>query len=125
MGMHKEDTQREERTYESILAAAGMITGSAFLDLVVGVLIFAGVSPSAMDLGFFSEYSDSPTILSIVGLLILGWLLFHNSRFGVPEATSQPDALQNQLSISRSIMSINKLSEEPGLMKPEIKETEV
>merc|ERR1712203_876368 len=107
--MHKEDTGREERTYESILAAAGMITGSAFLDLVVGVLIFAGVSPSAMNLGFFSDYSDSPTILSLMGLLMLGWLLYFNSRIGVPEATAQPDALQNQLSISHSMSKLSKM----------------
>lgn len=121
--MHAQDTGREERTYESILAAAGMITGSAFLDLVVGVLIFAGVSPSAMELDFFSAYSDSPTILSIGGLLMLGWLLYHNSRFGVPEATSSPDTLHNQLSISHSMSKVLKGS---GLLIPdEAKETEL
>jgi len=120
--MHKEDTGKEERTYESILTAAGMITGSAFLDLVVGVLIFAGVSPSAMDLGFFSAYSDSPTILSVMGLLMLGWLLYYNSRNGVPEATSQPDTLQNQLSLSHSL---SKVSVGMNLLPPEERETEL
>merc|ERR1712241_1635437 len=62
--MHTQDTGKEERTYESILSAAGMITGAAFLDLIVGILIFSGVSPSALDLGFFSAYSDSPVILA-------------------------------------------------------------
>jgi len=120
--MHKEDTGKEERTYESILTAAGMITGSAFLDLVVGVLIFAGVSPSAMNLGFFSSYSDSPTVLSVMGLLMLGWLLYYNSRNGVPEATSQPDMVQNQLTLTHSL---SKVSVGLALLPPEERETEL
>jgi len=122
--VHKQDTGKEERTYESILTAAGMITGGAFLDLIMGILIFSGVSPSLLDLGFFSEKSDTPVLLSFLGLMILGWLLYYNSRYGVPEATSQPDTIQNQLSISRSLRSLSKLGDSGLLKQPEIRETE-
>jgi len=115
--MHTQDTGKEERTYESILSAAGMITGAAFLDLIVGILIFSGVSPSALDLGFFSAYSDSPVILALVGLMFLGWLLYYNSRYGVPEATAQPDTLQNQLSISRSLSKLGQSLLKDGVNK--------
>merc|ERR1712014_516775 len=90
-----------------------MITGAAFLDLILGVMIFAGISPSLLNLGLFSDASDSPTLLTLLGILFVGWLLYHNARYGVPEATSQPDAIQNQLSTSRASLSKG----ESGLLK--------
>jgi len=87
--LHTADTGKEERTYESVLAAAGMITGAAFLDLIVGILVVGGVSPEDLDLEVVS--STGKYVTSTFGILFLGWLLYTNARFGVPEATAQPE----------------------------------
>jgi len=88
---HEEDTGRKERTYESILAAAGMITGAAFLDLIVGILVIAGVSTEAME--FVSFKGDLKVGLGVVSLFLLGYILYSNARYGIPEATDDPSGL--------------------------------
>lgn len=107
--LHEKDTGKYERTYESILAAAGMITGAAFLDLVTGVLVVGGVSLSSFDTGFFRTPGTStflkpqvPYAVAVVGLLGLGGLLVQNSRVGIPEATENLDTLGQQLSTVRT-----------------------
>merc|ERR1711972_1194099 len=67
--LHQADTGKEERTYESVLAAAGMITGAAFLDLIVGVLVVVGVNPE--DLDFIGLSSFWKYVTSTFGILFL------------------------------------------------------
>ncbi len=72
--------------HESILAAAGLITGAAALQLLLGVLILArpGFTPgrslslSRFSWGSFS--SGTTTAVALAGILALGLLLYTNSR---------------------------------------------
>ena len=71
---------------ESILAAAGLITGGAFLDLILGVLILAvaGFNPEE-SLKVWGEGARSipefvPQVVAGLGILALGLLLYRNSR---------------------------------------------
>jgi len=63
---------------ESILAAAGLITGAAALDLLLGLAILGG-----LDVGVL-ELLDLPNAVSaslgVIGILCLGGLLYANSR---------------------------------------------
>jgi len=104
--LYEKANGKAERTYESILAAAGMITGAAFLDLIVGCLVLANVDPANLNVGLFGRTEAgtplSPSALQewaigIPGLAILGGTLFYNARFGVPEASETP-RLHSQLS---------------------------
>lgn len=65
---------------ESILAAAGLITGAAALQLVLGVLIMTrpGFSPASLALGRFPPALT--TAVSLLGILALALLLYVNSR---------------------------------------------
>ncbi len=78
---------------ESILAAAGLITGAAALDLILGILIIAGVEVDRA-LQFFGVLGEGQTaaevswipvpdsltsVLGVLGILVLGGLLFVNS----------------------------------------------
>ncbi|CAK0853681.1 unnamed protein product [Prorocentrum cordatum] len=77
------------QTHECILAAAGMITGGAFLDLLLGVAILFGFDPATLSV-FSSSGADGKLdmplalsdSLSVLGLLFLGWVLLHNSLHG-------------------------------------------
>ena len=78
---------------ESILAAAGLITGAAALDLILGILIKIGVDIDA-PLKFFgitepnAELGESwivvpeslTSFIGVAGILVLGGLLFVNSK---------------------------------------------
>lgn len=111
---YEKDNGKCERTYESILAAAGMITGAAFLDLLVGMLVIAGVSTSKMKLlhpcypDFAADCSEpewyftDKVLFGAVGLVLLAGTLYYNSRYGVPEATENP-TLHNQLSTMNTL----------------------
>jgi len=94
--LYEKANGKAERTYESILAAAGMITGAAFLDLIVGCLVLAGLDVA--DLRVWSPSSPAMEwVIGIPGLAVLGATLFYNARFGVPEAAETP-RLHSQLS---------------------------
>jgi putative OPT family oligopeptide transporter len=70
-----------KQRHESILAAAGLITGAAALQLLLGVLIVArpGFSPDrSLALGAFP--SALTTAVALAGILALGLLIFANSR---------------------------------------------
>jgi len=105
---------KEERTYESILAAAGMITGAAFVDLIVGIFVIGGVETKSMNLAktnalYGTDDGGAPLgmpaalewLVGIPGLLVLGGTLLYNARFGIPEASESP-TLQSQLSTAKS-----------------------
>jgi uncharacterized oligopeptide transporter (OPT) family protein len=64
---------------ESILAAAGLITGAALLDLCLGVAIVAGFDEGKLD----RHLALSPTVMgagTLVLILIAGGVIFANSR---------------------------------------------
>merc|ERR1711879_695677 len=92
--------QRAPQTHESILASAGMITGSAFLDLVVGVaIISAGPDWSPDKLSIFSNTGEADKVqiplalansIAVLGIAFLGWILFHNSLARVPAIIEDP-----------------------------------
>merc|ERR1712217_956246 len=69
--LHQADTGKEERTYESVLAAAGMITGAAFLDLIVGVLVVLG-GPEKVDEEDELLNDTGKYVMSTFGILFLG-----------------------------------------------------
>lgn len=107
--MYEQANGKAERTYESILAAAGMITGAAFLDLIVGVLVICGVNTTSMNLAVFGYEDGKPLpiptwftwAIGLPGLALLGGILLYNARFGIPEA-SESTVLQSQLSTAKS-----------------------
>lgn len=77
------------QTHECILAAAGMITGGAFLDLLLGIAVLFSFNPET--LAIFSSTSQTGKIeiplplsdsVSVLGLVFLGWVLLHNSLNG-------------------------------------------
>ena len=65
---------------ESILAAAGLITGAALFELLLGIAIVG----FAFDQENLALFADTPaavaTTVSVVGILILGGILWANSR---------------------------------------------
>ncbi len=95
------ETGRRERTHESILTAAGLITGAAALELLLGIAILF-----RFDLASLSLFSTSgeegkvplphirlgtwvdippatiPVIVGLLGIVVLGGLLYHNARRG-------------------------------------------
>ncbi len=75
-GERGSDSQRNE----SILAAAGLITGAAALELVLGILIFAwpGFTPDSLALSGVPGFVS--TGLALLGIAVLGGLLLANSR---------------------------------------------
>lgn len=82
------------RTHESILAASGLITGSAFLDLCLGIGVLAGFSTEQLSLFTTSgEEGKAPlpevlqTVLAIIGIAALGAISFFNSLNGIADDT--------------------------------------
>jgi uncharacterized oligopeptide transporter (OPT) family protein len=74
---------------ESVLAAAGLITGAAMLELLLGVGILFGLDPEALRLvhelpaapaGTVGVSSWVPPAVGVAGLAALGGILFVNSR---------------------------------------------
>ena len=71
---------------ESILAAAGLITGAAALDLILGILIIGkkGFTPASLQLfgdgAAVAIPSVLPTVVCGLGILALGMILYFNSR---------------------------------------------
>lgn len=93
--MRASRTGHQEQTHECILASAGMITGSAFLDLILGVAVLFGFDPDSLSL-FSSdgEAGKAPmpafvaNVLAAGVVLFLGWVLFHNSVHGSDDGGS-------------------------------------
>lgn len=70
---------RGKQTNESILAAAGLITGAALLELILGVMIVS----FDFDLGSLAFFDVSATMMNAValaGIATLGGILYVNSR---------------------------------------------
>ncbi|MFT7542259.1 MAG: putative OPT family oligopeptide transporter [Gammaproteobacteria bacterium] len=66
---------------ESILTAAGLITGAALYELVLGSMIVGlDFDPKALKVFSFAEGSLIPSIVGVVGILGLGSILYFNSR---------------------------------------------
>jgi uncharacterized oligopeptide transporter (OPT) family protein len=66
---------RARQTNESILSAAGLITGAALLELILGIAILTGFEESRLEL------FHTPAVWTAgVGILAVGGLLWWNSR---------------------------------------------
>merc|ERR1719401_1197140 len=85
------------QTHECVLASAGMITGSAFLDLALGVAVLFGLDPDSLQVLAVGGAGGKAAIpafianaLAVLAVLFLGWVLFHNSLHGVREGAVQP-----------------------------------
>ncbi|MFT4711446.1 MAG: putative OPT family oligopeptide transporter [Bacteroidia bacterium] len=66
---------------ESILIAAGLITGAALLDLVLGVAIRYGFDEKTLAIAQFAELGDMvKTAATIAAFLIVGAAIFKNSK---------------------------------------------
>lgn len=70
------EMSRKSQTNESILSAAGLITGSALLELVLGVMILFGFNDKSLEL-----HEDPWAWTAGAGILVIGALLYFNSRF--------------------------------------------
>ena len=68
------ERRHKRQTNESILTAAGLITGSALLELVLGVLILFGFEEHRLEL-----FHEAPSATSLVGILGIGLLIYLNS----------------------------------------------
>ncbi len=65
---------------ESILAAAGLITGAAALELILGTMILGGFDLKSLE--FFQATGVAANVAALVGIAALGILLWHNSKPG-------------------------------------------
>ena len=65
----------EKQTNESILTAAGLITGSALLELILGVMILGGFQEESLE-----RFHEVPHWTALIGIVGVGALLFYNSR---------------------------------------------
>jgi putative OPT family oligopeptide transporter len=77
--------KRDKPRNESILAAAGLITGAAALDLIIGVLLILPISFTLADLQLFGEGKVPiptwiPVVLGALGILVLASIIWVNSR---------------------------------------------
>ncbi len=63
------------QTNESILCAAGLITGSALLELILGIMILFGFHEQRLEM-----FSDPMSWTAALGILAIGALLFFNSK---------------------------------------------
>jgi len=71
---------RGRQTNESILTAAGLITGAALLELILGIAILAGFEEGRLEL-----FHGSGTWTAALGILAIGGLLFWNSKHSASE----------------------------------------
>ncbi len=72
----------DRQGHESILSAAGLITGAAIFELVLGVLILFGLTEESLRIFGTGVRLPPllPEILAGVGILVLGGILWLNSR---------------------------------------------
>lgn len=80
---------RNKQSNESILAAAGLITGAALLELVLGTLIVGSETSASLDfkledLEIFAMGDGFRDTLGLIGILVLGGILWSNSRNAKP-----------------------------------------
>lgn len=69
------------QSHESILAAAGLITGAAIFELLLGIAILGGFDEGALHLVTEGDTVNTVgSILAGAGIFLLGWLLYTNSR---------------------------------------------
>ncbi len=66
--------RHKRQTNESILTAAGLITGSALLELILGVMILFGFEEHSLAL-----LHETPDATSLIGILGVGLLIYFNS----------------------------------------------
>lgn len=103
-----------EHTNECILASAGMITGTAFLDLVLGVAVLCGFGPDSLVLISNKAEGDAsvPAIVSntvsVIGVVFLGSILFYNSLHGFradeqEASTSKDDAPDHKHKVTTGV----------------------
>jgi putative OPT family oligopeptide transporter len=71
MGEYKHKRQ----TNESILSAAGLITGAAMLELILGFMILANFDEKRLEL-----FENPAVWTAAVGIAIIGYLLYSNSK---------------------------------------------
>lgn len=75
-----------KQSNESLLTAAGFITGAAFFELLLGIAILAGFDPESLELWGTGDQPLGPlsskvtTSVAAVGILALGLILWSNSR---------------------------------------------
>ena len=88
------ETGKKERTNEGILAAAGLITGAAALDLILGVGVLFGFDISSLSLftstgeaGKIAIPATLTTVTALAGIGFLGWILYRNSYVGTTGET--------------------------------------
>jgi len=69
---YERDNGKAERTYESILSAAGMITGAAIYKLIIGIAVLFGVSPSGLHWGLWGSGADGAPLpdCKVIGLAV-------------------------------------------------------
>ncbi|MFT7667539.1 MAG: putative OPT family oligopeptide transporter [Planctomycetota bacterium] len=73
--------RHRKQTNESILSAAGLITGSALLELILGVMILFGFKEHSLEI-----FESEPMAWTAgLGILLIGFLLFWNSRRNTSE----------------------------------------
>merc|ERR1712087_653085 len=103
--LHERNTGKFERTYESILAVAGMITGAAMLDLIVGILVILGVDTKDFRMvGTEGEDMWLQYVFSGLNSLFLCFILFYNALYGIPEASNNDDT-GNKLAVGKGSKS--------------------
>ena len=64
---------------ESILTAAGLITGAALLELILGVAIIFGFSQSSLAIESLADHSMQQWA-TLLAFVVIGYLIFKNSR---------------------------------------------
>lgn len=82
-----------KQTSESILAAAGLITGAAILELLLGVLIVSNKHfdpDKSLKLGMFEHFGAGKDVVCVLGIIALGYLLYYNSRRKSANGTESP-----------------------------------
>ena len=92
------ETGKRERTNEGILAAAGLITGAAALDLILGIGVLFGFETKSL-MVFSTEDAEGligvpgalTTVTALAGIAFLGWILFRNARIGTTGETETED----------------------------------
>ena len=77
--------KRDKPRNESILAAAGLITGAAALDLIIGILLILPISFTLADLELFGEGKMAipswiPVVMGALGILVLAGIIWVNSK---------------------------------------------
>lgn len=102
----RRSTGRRGRTDESVLAAAGLVTGAAAFDLLLGTGILLGFDQNSLSVFSTCVSNDAtcefeegkivvpaslPVLTCFAGIAAFGGLLYRNARFG-SASTSDEDS---------------------------------